>query len=63
MSWSGLRGAVGLLLGLILLTDQKIDKEFTTKVMFLMSGIVGLTLLFNATTAGPLIRYLGKKNK
>lgn len=59
MSWGGLRGAVGLALGLILLTDTEIERKFATKTMFFMSGIVGLTLLVNAITTGPLVRYLG----
>lgn len=58
MSWGGLRGAVGLALGLILVTDPQINRNFSTKTMFYISGIVGLTLIINAVTTGPLVQYL-----
>ena len=59
MSWGGLRGAVGLALGLILITNEDISQRFSTRAMFFMSGIVALTLLINAVLTGPLVRNLG----
>lgn len=42
ISWGGLRGAVGLILGLILLTDPDIDRKFSTLTMF-YSKYISLT--------------------
>lgn len=60
MTWGGLRGAVGLALALstrerlIQLNDQRTGDL----MVFFVGGVAGLTLLVNATTCGPLLKYL-----
>ncbi len=57
----GLRGALGLSLGLIVLgVDEKyISVEIKDEIFFYISGIVILTLLINATTSELMIKKLG----
>lgn len=59
MVWSGLRGAVSLALAIIIDEEPGVSKQMGARVMFHVGGIAALTLLVNATTAGPLLRYLG----
>ena len=60
LSYSGLRGAVGLCLALIVRQDPKNDDENVKKqVLFFSAGIVLLTLVVNAPTTGFLINKLG----
>jgi len=59
LSYSGLRGAVGLSLALIVNFDKEIEsEEIKEQIMFFSAGIVLLTLVINATTTGILIRWL-----
>jgi NhaP-type Na+/H+ or K+/H+ antiporter len=58
--WGGLRGAVGLALGMLVRnqsvgTDQEEDG---TKLLVIVTGVATLTLLVNATTCTPLLKYL-----
>lgn len=55
----GLRGAVSLALALIVELDRKLDESQRDYVLFYAAGIAFLTLLINATTTGPLLRWLG----
>ena len=59
LSYSGLRGAVGLCLALMIKFDDNIDVLVRDQVMFFTGGIVLLTLLINGTTTGYVIRKLG----
>eukprot|EP00354_Favella_ehrenbergii_P005389 CAMPEP_0170454136 /NCGR_PEP_ID=MMETSP0123-20130129/2489_1 /TAXON_ID=182087 /ORGANISM="Favella ehrenbergii, Strain Fehren 1" /LENGTH=343 /DNA_ID=CAMNT_0010716749 /DNA_START=444 /DNA_END=1476 /DNA_ORIENTATION=- len=59
LSYSGLRGAVGLCLALIVKFNPKISAPIREQIMFFTAGIVLLTLIVNATTTGFVIRKLG----
>lgn len=59
LSYSGLRGAVGLCLALIVKFNKKIDSKIRDQIMFFTCGIVLLTLVVNGTTTGILVRKLG----
>jgi len=61
MAWGGLRGAIGLALGMVVVSGH--DGFLTDKDAKLMLFHIGLmatwTLIINATTCGALVRYLG----
>ena len=57
--WGGLRGAIGLALGLIVVDDTGFSESVRGEVMFLMSSLVLLTLLINAPTTEWLYVALG----
>jgi len=63
MIWSGLRGAVGLTLAIVADCNMARVSEHETKegsqIMFLVGGMAMLTIIINATLAGPLLRCLG----
>jgi len=72
LGYAGLRGAVGLSLGLIVeqtsIFDQALeraypagnyDKAFRAHVLFFVAGIAFLTLLINGSTTKLLLEYLG----
>ncbi|ESO97538.1 hypothetical protein LOTGIDRAFT_152631 [Lottia gigantea] len=60
LTWGGLRGAVGLALGLLVMEDEGLDlQKVRVKVLIHISGIVFLTLLINATTIPYLLKTLG----
>jgi len=65
MSYSGLRGAVGLALALSLtaevheLSPDMMYRDYSAKLFFLTGGIAMLTLVINAPTCGPLLKKLG----
>ena len=60
LSYSGLRGAVGLCLALIVRKDPLIkDEQLQKQILFFSAGIVLLTLIVNAPTTGFLIKKLG----
>eukprot|EP00929_Paragymnodinium_shiwhaense_P044357 TRINITY_DN22762_c0_g1_i1.p1 TRINITY_DN22762_c0_g1~~TRINITY_DN22762_c0_g1_i1.p1 ORF type:complete len:1007 (-),score=209.27 TRINITY_DN22762_c0_g1_i1:3-3023(-) len=59
ISWSGLRGAVGLALALVVDMDSRIDRTTGARLLFHTSGIVALTLLVNAPTCKMLVKALG----
>mmetsp|Transcript_9954 Transcript_9954/g.31619 ORF Transcript_9954/g.31619 Transcript_9954/m.31619 type:complete len:987 (+) Transcript_9954:94-3054(+) len=61
MSWGGLRGAVGLALGIQVSRDQaggKVDAENANRVLFYVGGVALLTLLINALTCPALVKWL-----
>jgi NhaP-type Na+/H+ or K+/H+ antiporter len=65
-SFGGLRGAVGIALAIsldgIVRKAQASDPKFelqTNKLFGFVGGIAFMTLMINATTAGPLLRKLG----
>lgn len=59
VSYSGLRGAVGLSLALIVTNSPKIPRYIQDVVLLYVGGIAIMTLLINATTIGLLVEYLG----
>merc|ERR1719265_2108570 len=59
MVWSGLRGAVGLAMAIIVDLEPNINKTMGSRVMFHVGGIAALTTLVNATTCSKLLSYLG----
>ncbi|KAK6191717.1 hypothetical protein SNE40_003328 [Patella caerulea] len=60
LTWGGLRGAVGLALGLLVMENNMLDLEkVRVKILIHVSGIVFLTLLINATTIPYLLKTLG----
>lgn len=54
-----LRGALGLILALIISVEDKLDEKVRNLSLFHMSGIAVLTLVINAPTTGPLLKKLG----
>ena len=63
LSWSGLRGAVGLALALViqqLAAENKlvISNEEGSRLLFLVGGVVTLTLVINATGAKRILYTL-----
>merc|ERR1712196_51698 len=58
-AYAGLRGAVGLTLGLFLVSDKSIDETTGIRMMFHISGCALLTLVINGTTCGMVVKKLG----
>jgi NhaP-type Na+/H+ or K+/H+ antiporter len=58
-SYAGLRGAVGMSLALMVAASDKIPRYIQDVILLHVAGVALLTLLINATTTGPLVRYLG----
>jgi len=59
MIWSGLRGAVGLAMAIIVDREPEIPVRMGSRVMFLVGGMAGLTTVINATTTPLLLKALG----
>ena len=59
LSYGALRGAVGLSLALIVKLDEDLHSDIQDIVIFHTSGIALLTLLFNGTTTGYIVKNLG----
>jgi NhaP-type Na+/H+ or K+/H+ antiporter len=59
MTHAGLRGALGLVLCLVLMKNDVIPKTVTDLIMFHVSCLVIMTLLINANTVTCAIRCLG----
>lgn len=58
MVWSGLRGAVGLALAIIVDLEPGIDKRKGSLIMFHVGGMAALTMLINATCSASLLQAL-----
>lgn len=58
LSWGGLRGALAMVLALLVFYTPVIPEEVRNQVLFLTGGIVTLTLTINATTTGWLLKKL-----
>lgn len=58
-TWGGLRGAVGLALGMIVFKEPSICPNIKTRVMFHTAGMVILTVVINATSMPRLVSLLG----
>jgi len=62
MTWGGLRGMVGLALGILVRQDRakgQLSIKDGNQILFLVSGIAALTLVVNATTSPSLCKFLG----
>ena len=59
VSWSGLRGAVGLTLSLIVYNGNVADQQFSTLAFFFVGGAAVLSLLIQGSTMGLLLDRLG----
>lgn len=57
--WGGLRGAISLALALVVAGEESIPQGIADRFLFLIAGIVMLTLLVNATTIKPMVKGLG----
>lgn len=58
ISWGGLRGAVGLALGLLVEAEKNIPEKDRNLINFFVSGVVILSLLLNGTTTDLFYKYL-----
>jgi NhaP-type Na+/H+ or K+/H+ antiporter len=58
-TWAGLRGSVGLVLAIVMDLEPRVSKEIGSKVLFHVGGIAMMTIILNATTCAPLLRYMG----
>lgn len=59
LGYSGLRGAVSLILALTVYLDTELNETVRDLVIFHTAGIALLTLLINGTTIGLLVKWLG----
>jgi len=62
MTWGGLRGMVGLAFAILVRSDLakgNLSQEDGDRILFLVGGIAGLTLLVNAPTCPILVQGLG----
>ncbi len=59
MSHAGLRGAVSLILALIVQGHEEIDSDIRERIMFNTSGVVALSLIVNGSTTKLLVHRLG----
>jgi len=58
MTWSGLRGAVGLILAIIVDEQREISREMGAKFLFHIGGIAMMTISINATLCPLLLKKL-----
>lgn len=59
LGYSGLRGALALILALIISVDQRISYNVSDYILFHTCGISLLTIIINGNTTGFLIKTLG----
>lgn len=62
MTWGGLRGLVGLSLGILVEKDRaagSLSETDADRILFLVGSVAAMTLMVNATTAPALCRALG----
>lgn len=64
LSWGGLRGAVGLILAVVVSMDKSLptvvaDNNFCTRVLCHVAGVVVLTTVINAASLEHLIVWFG----
>lgn len=59
LTWGGLRGALGMVLALIVSYTPEIPEDIRHQTLFFTAGIVTLTLTINATTMRWLLTRLG----
>lgn len=59
LTWGGLRGALAIILALMVSYTPAIPEDIRSQVLFFTAGIVTLTLCINATTMRALLNRLG----
>ncbi|RHD51649.1 sodium:proton antiporter [Phocaeicola plebeius] len=59
LTWGGLRGALAMILPLMVSYTPAIPEDIRSQVLFFTAGIVTLTLCINATTMRALLNRLG----
>lgn len=59
LTWGGLRGALAMILALMVFYTPAIPEDIRSQVLFFTAGIVTLTLCINATTMRALLNRLG----
>lgn len=59
LTWGGLRGALAMILALMVSYPPAIPEDIRSQVLFFTAGIVTLTLCINATTMRALLNRLG----
>eukprot|EP00931_Biecheleriopsis_adriatica_P023033 TRINITY_DN14649_c0_g1_i1.p1 TRINITY_DN14649_c0_g1~~TRINITY_DN14649_c0_g1_i1.p1 ORF type:complete len:987 (-),score=185.92 TRINITY_DN14649_c0_g1_i1:67-3027(-) len=62
MTWGGLRGMVGLAFAILVRSDLaggQLNQKDGDRILFLVGGIAGLTLIVNAPTCPALVKGLG----
>lgn len=57
--WSGLRGAVGLAMAIIVDMEPGMDRAIGSRIVFHVGGIAALTTLINASTMQQFMKWLG----
>ena len=57
-SYAGLRGAVGLSLALMVVSNEKVPQYIKDIILLNVGGVAVLTLLINATTTSILVKFL-----
>ena len=58
LTYGGLRGAVGLCLGLIVLTDETYPERFRDLVIFYLACMIAATVIFNGLTIQCVMRKI-----
>lgn len=59
MSYAGLRGAIGLALGLFIALDNNYPKQFQLLSVLYISGVIFFTVFIQGMTLKPLMRLIG----
>ena len=59
ISWTGLRGAVGMALAMSLITDDKVDSTLSGPIMLMTAGLVICTLIINGISTQALVAKMG----
>lgn len=59
LTWGGLRGALAMILALMVSYTPAIPEDIRSQILFFTAGIVTLTLCINATTMRALLNRLG----
>lgn len=59
LTWGGLRGALAMILAMMVSYTPAIPEDIRSQVLFFTAGIVTLTLCINATTMRALLNRLG----
>lgn len=59
LTFGGIRGAVTICLVLIVYKDHRLDSNFRSISLFLVSFCAIMTLLINGTTCGFIVKLIG----
>ena len=58
LSYGGMRGALGLALGLIIYKDDDYSPRFSDIVLFYVAGMIVMTVIFNGLTIGYVMKLI-----